>query len=40
MQWLIVVGISVTPIVIMELQKKLNELVFGKTVYEYKEVRE
>lgn len=40
MQWLIVAGISVTPIVIMELQKKLNELVFGKTVYEYKEVRE
>lgn len=24
------------PIVIMELQKKLNELFFGKTVYEYK----
>lgn len=40
MQWLIVAGISVTPIIIMELQKKLNELVFGKTVYEYKEVRE
>lgn len=24
------------PIVIMELQKKLNELFFGKTVYGYK----
>lgn len=40
MQWLIVAGISLAPVVIMELQKKLNELVFGKTVYEYKEVRE
>lgn len=40
MQWLIVAGISLAPVVIMELQKKLNELVFGKTVYEYKEVKE
>ncbi len=39
-QWLFVAGISLVPIVVMELQKKLNELVFGKTVYEYKEIRE
>lgn len=26
------------PIVIIELQKKLNEILFGRTVYEYKEV--
>ena len=39
-QWLCVGVISFLPIVIMELQKKLNEVVFGKTVYEYKEIRE
>ncbi|MCI8621546.1 MAG: hypothetical protein HFJ50_07595 [Clostridia bacterium] len=39
-QWLIIASISIIPIIIMELQKKLNELVFGKPVYEYKEARE
>ncbi len=38
-QWLVVAGISLLPILIMELQKKINEVLFGKTVYEYKEVR-
>lgn len=35
-QWLYTCGISILPIVIMELQKKINEVKFGKTVYEYK----
>lgn len=35
-QWLIVAAISISPIIIIELQKKLNEVLFGKTVYEYK----
>ena len=35
-QWLITLGISVAPIVIIEIQKKLNELKFGKVVYDYK----
>jgi len=35
-QWLIVIATSISPIIIMELQKKLNEVLFGKTVYEYK----
>ena len=34
-QWLITVGISILPIVIMEAQKKLNEVKFGKRVYSY-----
>lgn len=38
-QWLVVAGVSLLPIVIMELQKRINEVLFGKTVYEYKEVR-
>ena len=37
-QWLFVAGVSIMPIVIIELQKKLNEILFGRTVYEYKEV--
>jgi len=37
-QWLYVVGVSVVPIIVMELQKKLNEIKFGKTVYKYKEM--
>lgn len=32
-QWLYTFGISILPLVIMELQKKLNELKFGKVVY-------
>lgn len=35
-QWLIILGISVAPIVIIEIQKKFNELKFGKVVYDYK----
>ena len=38
-QWAFALLISVMPVVIMEFQKKLNEVVFGKTVYKYKEVR-
>lgn len=37
-QWLIVFATSISPIIIIELQKKLNEVLFGKTVYEYKNV--
>lgn len=35
-QWLITIIISITPIIIVELQKKFNELKFGKVVYNYK----
>jgi len=38
-QWLFVFGISILPIIIMEMQKKLNEILFGRTVYEYREAR-
>ncbi len=38
-QWLYVIAISIMPIIIIELQKKINEITFGKTVYEYKETR-
>ena len=34
-QWLITLGISICPIFIMEIQKKLNEIKFGKRVYSY-----
>ena len=37
MQWLYVGLISISPIIIMELQKKFNEIKFGKVVYGYKE---
>lgn len=36
MQWLITIIISLLPIPIMELQKKLNEVKYGKTVYQPK----
>jgi len=32
-QWLYTIGISISPIIIMELQKKLNEIRFGRIVY-------
>lgn len=32
-QWMYVAGISVLPIVIIEIQKRLNDYRFGKTVY-------
>ena len=35
-QWLYVVIISLAPIVIMEVQKKFNEIKFGKVVYNFK----
>ncbi len=38
-QWLYTIAISFAPIVIMELQKKVNEIKFGKVVYDYKEKR-
>lgn len=38
-QWLYVALISIAPIVIIEIQKKFNEIVFGKAVYKYKETR-
>lgn len=36
-QWLYTIAISLSPLVIMEIQKKINEIRFGKVVYEYKE---
>ena len=38
-QWLYCILISVLPIIIMECQKKTNEIRFGRTVYDYKEKR-
>ena len=34
-QWIYTIGISIIPIFIMEAQKKLNEIRFGKRVYSY-----
>ena len=36
MQWFVTIGISLLPIPIMELQKKLDEVKFGKIVYQEK----
>ena len=36
-QWIYTIAISISPIFIMELQKKLNEIKFGKVIYSYKE---
>lgn len=33
-QWIITFGISILPLVIMEIQKRVNEVRFGKVVYE------
>ena len=38
-QWLYVFLVSTAPIVIMEAQKKLNEAIFGKTIYEFKKTK-
>ena len=38
-QWGITLGISICPIIIMEIQKKLNELKFGKRIYTYKNMK-
>ncbi len=35
--WLYVAGISISPLIIMEIQKKWNEFKFGKVVYGYKD---
>ena len=32
-QWLITIGISLLPIPLMEIQKKIHEIRFGKVVY-------
>lgn len=32
-QWLYTILISISPLFLMEAQKKLNEIVFGKTIY-------
>lgn len=36
-QWIYVTLVSISPIAIIEAQKKFNEIKFGKTVYEFKE---
>lgn len=33
-QWMCTLGISILPLVIVETQKKFNEIKFGKIVYE------
>lgn len=33
-QWIYTIGISIIPLVIMEIQKKFEEIKFGKTVYQ------
>lgn len=38
-QWIITLIISILPIPIMELQKKVNEIKFGKIIYSIKESR-
>ncbi len=32
-QWLYTIGISIVPLVLMEMQKKINEIRFGKVIY-------
>ena len=39
-QWIMVLTISISPIVIMEIQKWLNEFKFGKRVYEFKRLEQ
>ncbi len=34
-QWMYTIGISILPLIIMEAQKRLNEVKFGKRVYSY-----
>ncbi len=35
-QWIYTVAISIAPVIIMEMQKKINEIKFGRKIYEYK----
>ena len=37
-QWIYTALISVSPIIIVELQKKINELRFGKIIYTFKKI--
>jgi len=39
-QWIYTMGISIVPIIIMEVQKKINEIRFGRTVYAKEEKME
>ena len=34
-QWIITLIISIIPVIVMECQKKFNEIKFGKIVYSY-----
>mgnify|MGYP001852569821 CR=1 FL=1 len=38
LQWGLVIGISILPIIIIEMQKKWNEMEFGKRIYEKEEI--
>ena len=33
-QWIYTIGISIIPLLIMEIQKKFEEIKFGKTIYQ------
>ncbi len=33
-QWIYTIAISIIPLVIMEIQKKFEEVKFGKTIYQ------
>lgn len=33
MQWIYTIGISILPIILVEIQKKINEMRFGKRAY-------
>ncbi len=33
-QWACTIGISIVPLLIMEIQKKFEEIKFGKTIYQ------
>lgn len=36
-QWIYTIGISIMPLIIMEIQKKFNEFKFGKVIYQKEE---
>ena len=40
LQWLYTFGISILPLIIMELQKKFDEIRFGKVIYEERRTKE
>lgn len=37
-QWIYTIAISLSPIIIMEVQKRINEFKFGKVVYRSQKV--